>query len=462
MHTKPSSRAARVPGVLSWQAWVVGAAIAGLAATGCTPAPPPAAPKAPEVDVTQPVQEDVTDYAVFTGNVQSEMSVNLVAQVTGYLLPEPMPKEGTDVTKGQPLFKIDPRVFQATLEQAKAKTHSDHDVYQRDAASPMAVAAEAINQDKDAYLQDLAAEKSAQLNVDFTDIKAPFDGRISRRTVDPGNLVTANVTVLASIVKLDPIYALFDVDERTLLRIHKLVDAGIIPPESIKGKNLPVNLSLSDETGFTFTQEDVQNDAARRKSLSALDVHGTPPAVLDQPRHPGHIAIVDNQENVQTGTLRMWGEFPNPVALAGEGLNPAPRLLSPGMFARIQLPIGPPRLSILINEACLVSDQGRQLLYVVGPPDAKGDSEVSAHYVTTGPQQNGLRVIQSGLNLGDKVVLNGLQRVRDKGKVHIRNEVTMPREGQAAGTQGSGGSSQGPGVKSQESGGKDQESGKKP
>ena len=93
------------------------------------------------------------------------------------------------------------------------------------------------------------------------------------------------------------------------------------------------------------------------------------------------------------------------------------------MFARIQLPIGPPRQSILINEACLVSDQSRQMLYVVGPPDDKGECEVSAHYVTTGPQQNGLRVIEEDLNadhklgLGDKVVLNGLQRVRDKAKV---------------------------------------------
>ncbi|HVS34981.1 MAG TPA: hypothetical protein VMS17_05325, partial [Gemmataceae bacterium] len=276
-------------------------------------------------------------------------------------------------------------------------------------------------------------------------IKAPFDGRISRRNVDPGNLVLGSLaganTVLASIVQMDPIYAYFDVDERTLLRIHKLVDDGVIPPESIKGKNLPVNLALSDEgMSFDYSEADVQKDAQRRKKLSSADLAATPPAVLNKPRHPGYIAIVDNQENVQTGTLRMWGEFPNPVALGGKDLNPAPRLLAPGMFTRIQLSIGPPRQCILINEACLVSDQGRQLLYVVGPPDANGDCTVSAHYVTTGPQQNGLRVIEEDLSpdhklsLGDKVVLNGLQRVRDKGKVRIRKEIAMPR-----GDQGSGG-----------------------
>jgi RND family efflux transporter MFP subunit len=436
-------------GVYSWQRCLVAAVLVGAAAAaGCTKAAPPAAPKPPEVDVAVPVQEKVTDYAVFTGSLQAKNSVNLVAQVTGYLLPEPMPKEGSDVKKGQPLFKIDPRVYQAALDQAKAKSNTDQDVYRRDVASPNAISAETITQDKNAFLQDQAAEESARINLNFTDIAAPFDGRISRRNVDPGNLVSGpmagNITVLASIVQLDPIYAFFDVDERTLLRIHKLVDDGVIPPESIKGKNLPVNLALSNEgMSFTYTEAEVLKDAQKRKSLSSADLLETPAAELNKPRHPGAIAIVDNQENVQTGTLRMWGEFPNPIALGGKDQNPAPRLLAPGMFARIQLPIGPPRPAVLINEACLVSDQGRQLLYIVGPPDDNGDGTVSAHYVTTGPEQNGLRVIEEDLSspdhklsLDDKVVLNGLQRVRDKGKVRIREVIAMPRGDEAAGAAG--------------------------
>lgn len=464
MNTKPGSLTVgkRVHGVVFWPTGIAAALLTGFAVVGCSPPPPPAVLKTPEVDVAVPVQEYVTDYAVFTGNVQAEQNVNLVAQVTGYLLPEPMPKEGTDVAKATPLFKIDPRLYQAALDQAKADTATAADVYKRDVASPIATPAANLQQDLDAYTKAKAVQQTAQYNVDFTDIKAPFDGRISRRFVDPGNLVTANVTVLANVVQLDPIYAYFDVDERTLLRIHKLVDEGVIPPTSLKGNDLPVNLALSDEgMSFNYTEDDVQKDAKRRKSLSSPEAQASPPVELNKPRHPGFIKIVDNQENVQTGTLRMWGEFPNPVAPTGEGHNPAPRLLSPGMFARIQLPIGPPRQSILINEACLVSDQGRKLLYVVGPPDANGDCTVSAHYVTTGPEQNGLRVIEEDLSpdhklgLGDKVVLNGLQRVRDKGKVRIRNTIAMPRGDLTAGDQGAGVKDQGSGAKGQNAGKKE-------
>ena len=150
--------------------------------------------------------------------------------------------------------------------------------------------------------------QSAQLNVNFTDVKAPFSGRLSRRLVDPGNLVQANTTSLATIVQLDPIYAYFDIDERTLLRLRKLVQAGQLPQRNMKAKDLPVNLALSDETGFDYTADDEKADSAHKQ--------GTP-------RRQGYIAIVDNQENVATGTLRVWGEF----------RNPDPKVLSPGMFA---------------------------------------------------------------------------------------------------------------------------------
>ena len=319
MNAKPAGQLARVLGIRSWRAAVGSVIVAGLTAIGCTPTPPPTAPKAPEVDVVQPVQESVTDYAVFTGNVQAEKSVNLVAQVTGYLLPEPMPKEGTDVAKDATALPIDPRVYQATLDQAKARPAraprtSTSGTWPRPSARRPRPPCRTSTRLREAQ----AAEKSAQLNVGFTAIDAPFDGRISRRNVDPGNLVTANVTVLASIVQLDPIYAYFDVDERTLLRIHKLVDAGMIPPESIKGKYLGQPRAVR-RAGLHVHRRRREKDTNRRKSYSAADLQATPAASQDRPRHPGHIVIVDNQENVQTGTLRMWGEFPNPVALGGRG-----------------------------------------------------------------------------------------------------------------------------------------------
>ena len=418
MHTKPGRGAIGVQcgSLLSFKAWAAGALLAGAFALGCNPAPPPAPPKPPEVDVGLPVQEDVTDYEIFTGSVQPEKSVDLKAQVTGYLLKEPLAQEGTDVKEGEIVFKIDPAPYEATLAQADASVNqatshlkSLQDVYARDLRSPSATPEATLVQDRDnadeaqaALKAAQATRKSAQLNVDFTDIKAPFSGRLSRRNVDPGNLVQANVTSLATIVQLDPIYAFFDVDERTLLRVRRLVQAGVIPPRSMKAKDLPVNLALADETGFDYTAADEKADSAHKQG---------------QPRRHGVITIVDNQENVQTGTLRVWGEFSNPD----------PKVLSPGMFARIQLPIGKPHPAILIAEAALVSDQGRQLLYVVGPADENGDSQVSARYVTIGSFQNGLRVIEKGLEPGEQVVLNGLQRVRDKAKVRVRKVIDMPR-----------------------------------
>ncbi len=400
------------------------ALLLSTAALGCNTSAPPPAPKAPEVDVSLPVQESVTDYEIFTGSVQAEKAVTLQAQVTGYLLTKPLAVEGSDVKEGEVVFKIDPQVYaailaqaDATVNQTKATFQTDEDIYQRDVRSPIATPEATLVQDRDIAEAAAAAVKaaeatrhSAQINLDFTDIRAPFNGRISRRNVDPGNLIQgtlASPTSLATIVQLDPIYAFFDVDERTLLRIRKLVQDGKVPPSSLKGNYLPVNLALSDENGFVST---------------AADQKASPSHSIGQPRHPGVIKIVDNQENVQTGTLRMWGEFHNPD----------PKVLSPGMFARVQLPIGPPHPAILIAEAALVTDQGRQLLYVVGPPDDKGESEVSARYVTIGSYQDGLRVIDSGLKAGEQVVLNGLQRVRDKGKVRVRNVIAMPRSEEGA------------------------------
>ena len=426
MYTRPdqSSWGNRGGAIFSWRGWAAAALLSAAAALGCnTAAAPPPAPKPPEVDVSLPVQENVTDYEIFTGSVQAEKSVDLRAQVTGYLLAQPLAQEGTDVQEGEVVFKIDPSIYNAMLAQANASVNqanshykSLEDVYQRDLRSPAATPEATLVQDRDNAEEALAALKaaqatreSAQLNVNFTDVKAPFSGRLSRRNVDPGNLVQANTTSLATIVQLDPIYAYFDIDERTLLRLRKLVQAGQLPQRNMKAKDLPVNLALSDETGFDYTAEDEKANSAHKQ--------GTP-------RRQGYIAIVDNQENVQTGTLRVWGEFSNPNRT---------KVLSPGMFARIQLPIGKPHPAILIADAAVVSDQGRQLLYVVAPNE-KGESEVSARYVTTGSYQNGLRVVESRLKPGEQVVLNGLQRVRDKSIVRVRKVIEMPRteEGAAA------------------------------
>src|SRR5207302_1897169 len=184
----------------------------------------------PDVDVSSPVPDKVADFDVFTGRTQTQHYLDLKARVTGYLEPTDL-QEGEDVKQGQTLFKIDSRPYDAALAQAEAilnqaNTHlqSVEDVYQRDVRSPAATPEATLMQDRDnveeakaAVKAAEAARQAAQNNVDYCVIKAPFDGRISRRNVDPNNDVIADSTVLATLVQLNPLYAYFDVDERTLL-----------------------------------------------------------------------------------------------------------------------------------------------------------------------------------------------------------------------------------------------------
>jgi RND family efflux transporter MFP subunit len=436
-------------------------------ALGCTPpAAPPAAPP-PEVEVTPAISRDVQDTDEFTGRVEALFSVDLRARVTGYLVEAPF-NQGADVKKGAHLFKIDPRPFQVALAQAEAavaegsakvkaaefnseaaKTQLDvqNDVYNRDVRAPSATTAQDRLRDKNnALVADSnlkaaqatlvaakatvtsaqAAQEGAEVNLKFADIVAPFDGRISRRNIDVGNIVQADTTPLATIVSLDPIYAYFDVDERTLLRLRRLVEDGEIPRSTRGDINLPVYLGLADEQGFAFTAEDVKKDAKRRKSLSEEEANKLPPMYQKgEPRHPGVVKFSDNKEDPLTGTLRVWGQFPNPG-----------KVLAPGMFARIELPIGQKHSAVVVPEAALVADQGRKLVYVV--KDAVDDKtgevvkndkgkplrETFARYVEIGSYQNGMRVITSNLDAGEIVVVSGLQRVRDK--LIVREKAVEP------------------------------------
>jgi RND family efflux transporter MFP subunit len=455
----------------SWKGcWKLAALLTGAVALGCAhPAAPPAAPP-PEVEVTPAVSRDVQDTDEFTGRVEALFSVDLRARVTGYLTEAPF-KQGADVEKGAHLFKIDPRPYQVALAQAKAsvaegsakvkaaefnveaaKTQLDvaNDTYNRDVRSPNATTPQDLTKDKNAALMAesnlkaaqstlvaakatvtsaQAAQEGAEVNMEFTDVLAPFDGRISRRNIDVGNIVQADTTMLATIVSLDPIYAYFDIDERTLLRLRRLVEEGKIARSTRGDFNLPVYLGLADETGFTFSADDVKRQADQRKTLSSEEIDKLPPIQKGEPRHAGVVKFSGNQEDAQTGTLRAWGEFPNPG-----------KILAPGMFARIELPIGQKHPAVLVPEAALVADQGRKLVYVV--KDAVDDKtgevvkndkgepvrETLARYVEIGSYQNGMRVITDNLAAGEIVVVSGLQRVRDKTKVREK-AVQPPKSG---------------------------------
>jgi membrane fusion protein, multidrug efflux system len=225
-----------------------------------------------------------------------------------------------------------------------------------------------------------------RLNLTFCSVLSPIDGRVSRYYVTLGNLVNQDQTLLTTVVSQDPMYAYFDTDEPTLLRIRRAIAAGRIKLAE-KGEN-PVSMGLQDEEGFP---------------------------------HEGTIDFVNNQVNPTTGSITMRGVFPNPKLPGGV------RLLSPGMFVRIRLPIGPPHQALLIIDRAVGSDQGMKYVYVVD-----GENKAQYRRVTTGMlQDNGLRVIAEGLKPDDRVVIGGLQQVRPRMEVRP-DETPMPTLGPSA------------------------------
>jgi RND family efflux transporter MFP subunit len=351
-----------------------------------------AVPKAKpvEVEVSPAVVRDVTDYEDFTGRVEAMASIEVRARVTGYL-DKALFKEGFDVKEGETLFEIDPRWFKAELDRAEANVAQAEarvkrltteftrsaNLLARGAIPPEEYEkvagdrAEAVAAVKVAE----ASRATAELNLGYTKVKAPISGLAGRRMIDPGNLVKADDTKLASIVSLDPIYATFDVDERTLLRIRRLIRDGKV--KSAREAEVPVLLALADETGFP---------------------------------HAGTINFVDNQVDPATGTLRVRGIFPNPK-----------RLLSPGLFVRVRLPIGAPHEAVVVPEKALGSDQGQKFVYVVDDKD-----EVAYRKIKVGPLNKGYRVVEDGVTAGERVIVSGLQRVRPKAKVEVTRVHDIP------------------------------------
>ncbi len=363
--------------------------------------PQPASPEPPTIPVSQPVQREVTDYSDFTGRSGAIDSVDLRARVTGYLVKMPF-MEGADVKTGDLLFEVDPRPYQAQLNQALGQVNlykaqltlattnlaRGKGLLGSNAISPSdydaLVAAEA-----EADAQVKAAEANVEvfkLNVAFTKVTSPVDGQVGRYFLTVGNLVTQDQTLLTTIQSLDPMYVYFDVDERTVVRVRKAINEGRIKPHA--NGRFPVLMGLEGEDGF--------------------------------PRE-GSINFVNNQVNPNTGSILLRGVFPNPLPPGGR------RLLLPGMFVRVRLPIGLPHPALLVIDRAIGSDQTLKYVYVV-------DSEDKVQYrrVTTGPaESDGLRVISEGLKPGDWVVVGGLQQVRPRMQVRLER-MAMPSLTQAA------------------------------
>ena len=353
---------------------VIGATmvIVGTLAARMAPAQAPAG--GPPVSVARPVMSQVVDKAQFSGRFDALDSVQLRARVPGYLS-EVGFVDGALVARGDLLFQIDRRPYEAAAAQAEAAvisaraqvefTRGDLERYERLARQGASSdrtfeqARQAANAAQANLLSAQAQVTNARLNLEFTQIRAPISGRIGRRLITAGNLVAANDTLLASIVALDPIYFYFDIDERTYLHLVRQAQAN------------------------------TQAQAGSWKALITLTDEMIPPreAVLD---------FFDNRVDQATGTIRCRAQIVN-----------ADLFLTPGMFGRIELPISTPYDAVLVPDDAIGADLDRRFVYVVA--DGSG---VRRQFVSLGPRHDGYRVIREGLTGAELVVVNGLQRIR--------------------------------------------------
>jgi RND family efflux transporter MFP subunit len=376
----------------SWPAILLAALV------GCTAPATPPPPEPAVVTVAVPIEKPVADYVDYTGRTEAIPSVDIRARVSGYLA-EIKFVVGQPVKAGAVLFVIDQRPYQAALEQAVAQVKL--------AEANLKLAVTEVNRNEplvkngattqSEYDKLVAAKEvsvatveaarafrdNAKLNLDFCTVKSPIDGRASRNYLDAGNLVTADATLLTTVVSDDPMYLYFDIDERTVLRIHAMIRAGTFR-SAREYTDVTVQVGLNNEAGYP---------------------------------HAARVDFVDNKLNSGTGTIRVRAVMPNPI-LKGQD-----RVFSAGLFVRIRVPLGEPHKAMLITERAIFSDLDKKYVYVV---NAK--NEVEPRLVKQGLLQDGLREIVDGVQPGERVIVNGLQRVRPGVKVNPK-EGKMVEEG---------------------------------
>jgi len=355
--------------------------LSGLWLVGCGKPPAPPAPPPPVVSVIVPVSREVVEWDEYIGRTESPETVEIRARVSGYLDKVHF-KEGKEVKKGDLLFSIDPRPYQADFDRAEAEHEralSQSDLAKSDAErakkliETKAISMEDFDTKTKTYNASLAAVKSAKaamdaakLNLEFTEIRSPIDGRTSRAEVTEGNLVSGGPsgvgsTLLTSVVSMDPLYCYIEIDERSALKYIELRREG--KRESALDKEIPVELSFANEEGFP---------------------------------HKGHSDFVDNRVDPETGTVRCRSVFPNPE-----------RALGPGFFARVRIPGSGKYTALLIPDRAIGADQSQKFVYVVN-----AEKKVEFRPVKLGPIIDGLRVVKEGLKPGEQIIVEGLLRVR--------------------------------------------------
>ncbi|MUI14112.1 efflux RND transporter periplasmic adaptor subunit [Massilia dura] len=361
--------------------------------SGCTDAnsktEPAASSAGPPVSAAVVVERPVAETQEFSGRLEAIEVVQIRPRVSGYITKVNF-IPGAEVKKGDLLFVIDPRPYQAEADRAQAAANSAR--ARADLArielqrAERLLADRAIAQrefdERAAGQKELEANAraaqaqldAARLNLSYTRVTAPIDGRVSKAEITLGNLVDATA-VLTSVVSLDRMYASFDGDEQTYLRVGSRAQ---------RGQPTAVNVGLNNEEGFP---------------------------------HEGALEFVDNQLDTRTGSVRMRATLKN-----------ADRTLAPGLFARIQVGSGIPRNTVLIRDKAVGTDQSRKFVVVVGP-----DNKAVFRPVTLGPLVDGMRVVRSGLKPGEKIVVDGLQRVSPGSQVSAQ---VVPMDESAASVAG--------------------------
>jgi len=379
---------------------------AGLAALGwlaaacnhsqTTPPRPP-----PAVTANQPAQREVVEWDEYPGRLEAVDMVEVRARVSGYLQSVHF-KDGTEVNKGDLLFVIDPRPYQAELDRAAAELKQAESrlelAINELARAERLLKSKAISEEEadsrskakreaEAAIESARASvEVAKLNLEYTHITAPINGRIGRKLITEGNLVNGmqgQNTLLTTIVSLDPIYCYFDADERSILKYQQLAREG--KQESLRDGRAPCELELANESGFP---------------------------------HKGVLDFVDNRVDATTGTLRVRGVFPNPGP---------DRILQAGFFARVRVPGSGKSQALLIPDQAVGTDQGQKFVFVVNDQD-----EVEYRTVRLGPFIDGLRVVREGIQSNDWVVVNGLLSIHTGSKVNPKRAPLALAETQSA------------------------------